>query len=634
MPKTLDERRAWAAALGAALAALAVWLSLSPSRYVDFWYHLKTGEIVARTWSIPRADPYSYVTPGRPWVTAAWLFEAVLYRSYSLGGAAAVAALRALAVAATFLVFFELAGAGLWAALLLAGAGLLDATYKGFFVERPQLFDYLFLGVVLRLLDRQKDEPPRPLWWQLPLVQAAWVNVHGGAALLGAAVTALKAATAGRGRMKWGGLALLCGLALFINPHGPRIITHLLATVGPGGKDVILEWQPVWKQAWRAAPLLMLAAGAALLPFSWRSERFLSLACLALGLMALSAVRHVALFSFAAAALGARVLERRFPIALGPRQVLAGVLAVGLVCAAAVKRSSYFASLGDVAIQQPAKPAADFLDKEGVEGRMFNSLPLGGYLLWRGRKVFIDGRLDNYEPALLRDAVQWARPEIWDKLERAWDFEYAVIENGPSYDARVLDESPRWALVFFDDAALVYVKREPRNLELIARAGYLLLKPNQLDYSYLSDLARDAKAAPRLLEEIGRAVKGSEQNANASMMRAFVLGQTRRPQEALREVEAVTRRFPDKPAAWMSLAWYHEQGGELTAARDYYERALEAAVRADDTLTQAFLYNNLGSMELRLGDRRRAEKMFRRCLELYPNHPQARRNLARLGARP
>ena len=42
---------------------------------IDFWWHLKTGELIATTGVIPTTDPFSYTVPGRPWVAHEWLWE-------------------------------------------------------------------------------------------------------------------------------------------------------------------------------------------------------------------------------------------------------------------------------------------------------------------------------------------------------------------------------------------------------------------------------------------------------------------------------------------------------------------------------------------------------------------------------
>src|ERR1700730_708698 len=52
----------------------------------DMWWHLKTGEIIWNTHSIPQVDVFSFTAAGRPWITQEWLSEVTIYGAYKLGG--------------------------------------------------------------------------------------------------------------------------------------------------------------------------------------------------------------------------------------------------------------------------------------------------------------------------------------------------------------------------------------------------------------------------------------------------------------------------------------------------------------------------------------------------------------------
>ncbi len=52
----------------------------------DFWWHLRTGEYIVQTATVPRADVFSGTVAGRPWVAHEWLSEVIIYALYVLGG--------------------------------------------------------------------------------------------------------------------------------------------------------------------------------------------------------------------------------------------------------------------------------------------------------------------------------------------------------------------------------------------------------------------------------------------------------------------------------------------------------------------------------------------------------------------
>ncbi|MCX5795731.1 MAG: tetratricopeptide repeat protein [Elusimicrobia bacterium] len=626
-----EESSPWSCLIAAALLAQMLWLGANTAYDPDTWWHLKTGQLVFQTHSIPTRDPYSYVLAGRPWTTFEWLFQVVIYLAYAGAGAAGVAALRVGLLAGAFLLLLRLAGGGFWAGILTSLAAL---AARDFFVTRPQVFDYLLLVFYLSVVDRCRGRPGR-LAWLLPGLQVLWVNLHGGAALLGVGLVGLRAAVAAlpgqrqdRALGPWLTLTGACLAAMLVNPHGPGIFTHAYATLFFPGQELINEWRPVASLlSWQGA---CLAVGAVAAVWSWESEPHLALTALVLGVMGCLQVRHVSLAMLAAAPLAARLLARLRPVPIGRRSALGAVVVMAAWSALFIhQRVGYLENVG-AGLEELPDRAIRYLDDNDVSGRMFHTYNMGGYLIWKTwprRQVFVDGRNVEYGPDFIAQALNWTRPEVWPRLDAQWRFDYAVIGNSPGYVAEVLDDSPQWALVFWDDAALVYLRRTPANAALIRRDAYRLLKPNQLTFAYLAEDLRDRRKAAAVLAELDRSVRSSDRNVDACQMRAYVLSELGRPADAVRDLQGVIRRFPRKPGPYMSLGWFHERAGRLLAARQVYEEGVRMAKWNSDRTSRAFLENNLGSIELRLGNRERARELFEDCLALEPSHPQARRNL-------
>ena len=72
------------------LLALAATLGLQKIRSNDYWFHLRTGALIAETGAVPHVDPYSYTAAGSPWIDVHWLHQLGLHGLYSLGGHDAV----------------------------------------------------------------------------------------------------------------------------------------------------------------------------------------------------------------------------------------------------------------------------------------------------------------------------------------------------------------------------------------------------------------------------------------------------------------------------------------------------------------------------------------------------------------
>src|SRR5262245_61258043 len=69
-----------------------------PIPLLDFWWHLKLGEVITTTRSIPRVDLFSFTELGNLYVAQNWLAEAIYYLIYRLGGFPLLVFLNALLV--------------------------------------------------------------------------------------------------------------------------------------------------------------------------------------------------------------------------------------------------------------------------------------------------------------------------------------------------------------------------------------------------------------------------------------------------------------------------------------------------------------------------------------------------------
>jgi hypothetical protein len=216
--------------------------------------------------------------------------------------------------------------------------------------------------------------------------------------------------------------------------------------------------------------------------------------------MALWSVRHIGVFYAilpVALPLDAwRAAGRRVP-----------ALAGGLICAAAavfmfrIPPAGAHSGFGMAPARFPVV-AADFAARHLADARLYNDVRFGGYLIWRGypdRRVFIDGRNEVHARLLTELSAALDDGRRWDGLLRRHAVEGAVVAYRDEA-VRLQDGSvgtfsethfPQrgWALVHWDDVAMVFVRRDGRFAPLAEvgdsrarpeafRLG--LLKPEQL----------------------------------------------------------------------------------------------------------------------------------------------------------
>src|SRR5262252_2597277 len=64
-----------------------LWKSfIFPAPTLDFWWHLKLGEVIATTHSIPKVDLFSFTAAGKLFIAQNWLAELSYYGAFWLGG--------------------------------------------------------------------------------------------------------------------------------------------------------------------------------------------------------------------------------------------------------------------------------------------------------------------------------------------------------------------------------------------------------------------------------------------------------------------------------------------------------------------------------------------------------------------
>jgi hypothetical protein len=232
----------WLLFVPLALLRLLESLSVRPH---DFWWHLRTGQIIVRSGTIPTTDLFTFTRFGAPWVNQGWLMQVVLYLVYGAGGLALILLVHALVITGGY-VLTELAclrssGEARAATLgTLAGAALGMLHWS----VRPQGISFLLFGALVWTIETHAARGGRVIWlW--PVLFALWANTHGafafGITLLGIYVAARVAEelVARRPLSRETRRSLAAGMAsvvaLALNPSGPTgIVRYLLGFLQSG----------------------------------------------------------------------------------------------------------------------------------------------------------------------------------------------------------------------------------------------------------------------------------------------------------------------------------------------------------------------------------------------------------------
>src|SRR6185503_8920111 len=169
-----------------AVMGISTAVSLQLSSDPDLWGHLRYGQDLLSTLTVPSGDVYSF-TSDRAWINHEWLTEALLASVYRPGGTIALAILAAaLVLAALAIARWSARRAGMagWrlelltAAVFMLGVAPLTQTLRPQAISAP-------LFVVLLALMRELDRERYRLMLALPLLFLAWANLHGAWVMAG-----------------------------------------------------------------------------------------------------------------------------------------------------------------------------------------------------------------------------------------------------------------------------------------------------------------------------------------------------------------------------------------------------------------------------------------------------------------
>jgi hypothetical protein len=484
----LDTRRTFVLILFIALFAMSAREITDP----DFWWHLKTGEYILDTRSIPHQDVFSFTVPGRTWITHEWLTQVGMIALYRVGGLGVLALVTSAIITATFgLVYVQCDGRPHLAAFAVLLGALASAVTWG---ARPQMLNMTMAALLsLALLSYRRSVGARKgLLWAFPAITALWVNLHSGF-FLGLFILVLTIAGDLAAHLfghhtedtlplpQIGALALALAASIaasLLNPNGAKMLWYPFETLGSGAMQTyIQEWaSPDWHRVeyWPAAALLL--GGAATLGYTRRKRDLSEVATFfAFALASMISARHIPLFAVLAVPIvtryAARIeigrlrwrLARAAPSRRPPSRWMVAanwVLVAAVVVSAGGWTAHILSENQKVEATYYPVEALAYIESNGLaDARIYNSYNWGGYLIWRGYPVFIDGRADVYMDEFMDEYVEayqlrgnWRRP-----LDR-YNVDVVLIESDSSL-ATLLTVSEEWVEIYRDEMAAIFDRR-------------------------------------------------------------------------------------------------------------------------------------------------------------------------------
>lgn len=435
----------------------------------DVFWHLKVGEWLVSHRAVPRVDVYSWSQYGHPWTAHQWGWEAVIYGLY-----------RYLGIYGLYLLVFCAAVAVGWfiskglearrvpgeVAAVAGGMGVL--LLMGWMRPWPQAGVYALFAVYLWLSLRDR-------WGTGEALAAAgtglvWANLHSTAVMLPLLLAAEALWAMFSGREHWRGrwvAAAAAGLSTLVNPHGAGLWLYAVreGLLTRQYRAAVYEWMPYDFGSYGMVAAFVVCVVILFVAVRQGREKdlefvraagFWLLALMSRIYMPYAVLSTAALLGVLGLNLGPGSFKRVFGVTALLSAFLLGyvLMARGFPAGleAVAKRDGY-----------PVK-AVEFVRARGYQ-RVFNDYGWGGYLIWAGLPVYIDGRADVYRD-ILKDYLHLVRGrKPVGQAIRETGAGAVLTAAGGEIDA-ALKESRWWREVYRDHTAVVYERGQACNFAI------------------------------------------------------------------------------------------------------------------------------------------------------------------------
>lgn len=515
----------------ATLATLLLFFFIGVSNFrpidnTDIWFHLKTGEIVAREHFIPIKDIFSHTVPDHRWVAQSWLYDVFIFYIKSIFSWDGIVVFKVLISFLTYgLLFKILRKKGLsilWTVFLLL---IMQLCMVELWVDRPHILGYLLIAATYYLLEKFVENriKTKLLFFVFAFVFWLWGNLHSsvivGLLLIGVywvsslvnavlesnkksklTLSIVKNIVFKKNSLQFLKLGFISFGASILNPNLFYQHLYVLIVSLPYQKKILYEWKPLltYISDWHVQLFLffiILASASIILYIVWLKEKLDIKTYLLFPLLfyfAFDALRNIGNFFvlflpvYTPVLIKLRARITHTGIVLYGRTLLFGLLTFSLVSWSGIKtpfiRTMNTPKSGVYSQRLPVA-AADYLEeKKGIfDEKIYDPYHWGGYLLWRlypDYKVFVDSRWDPYLKAVFEDYYNIAQGQVdFDKVLDKYQVDIVILQDSEDWArweliGSRLELSGNWYVVFKDDLSTIFLRDKQEYQEIIEKEAY------------------------------------------------------------------------------------------------------------------------------------------------------------------
>lgn len=478
--------------LGFLILIISLSLNTSADFNQDLGRHLKLGEIIVKTGTMPKINLFSYTYPNFPFINHHWLSEVIFYQIVSFFG------LNSLLYLKVFLILLSVA---IVVKLSIKKSGFLITIFSVLIFSplllersdiRPELFAYLLFSALLYIILTYPKN--KKLIYLTPLIMVLWINLHVSFVfgILLIFLLIIKILSKFKVEPLTFNNALICLLSLLIlliNPSGLKGILYPFLIFKNYGYTIVenqnlfllnqLTFNPLIKYFFLISPITIISI---IILFSM--SRFIeSLLLTIFFALAVWQIRHFPFFvltaiptvSIAFSALF-KILKDKLSISKekNSRFYLAIFLLITLFFMNLFFITNSYFRIFDInkqfglSFNEDAKNAVEFLEENNLPKNIFNNFDIGGYLIYKlypRYTFFVDNRPEAYPADFLQNIYinlqqdQNLRKKIFQKYNINTIFFSHTDQTpwGQTFIKQVLKDN-EWSVLYVDSFAIVLTK--------------------------------------------------------------------------------------------------------------------------------------------------------------------------------
>ena len=506
------------------IMSCALLLVIFPFFDFDIYWHLANGREMVAQGRIINEEIFSYTKAGTPFSNHEWLAQILLYAVYLLSGDVGLNLFKIAIAASVVILLFRtcrMLNASPVLAALLSTAGILIAAER--YLVRPELFSLLGLALLGYILHGYKSEriSATALRW-LPLIMLLWDWLHGavfGVVFLGIWVFSENLKYWVRRQVSLPGWAALPAprlkdfnfwlamvlAAMMINPWGLLSYDIFVQLINDNPLvQLVEEFRPAtWAEHYPFWILLSITAAVVLR--SWRVvDPTTLLVTIAFAVLAIRYRRAISEFGIVVVpllAMSLPALTRLWTQNAARRAAQAGVFSSVIVIIGYTGYAKFLKTDGllqfgfGTKAQEYPEGAVRFIQSVNLQGNLYNSGSLGGYLAFfitPERKIF-----QYNHHTVFGDTTYYIQNP---RALKRWNINYAMVDTKGELDN--LFPSTRWAQVYRDSTAVLLLRRAPENQAVIDRYEVLYFDPRLEAWPRMREFAAHPAVYPRLVMEM------------------------------------------------------------------------------------------------------------------------------------